>query len=62
MTHFKLAGMIELIEIGFDSHSLLETLLEETLESDNLLDVAKQSVDLCRRQESLLLQWLQIVF
>ena len=60
-TYLELIGLVDDVEIGLDSKSFFQTLLEQALESHNLLDIAKEGVDLGRRQERFLLQRLQVV-
>lgn len=54
--------LIDDVEIGLDGQRLLQTLLEKSLEGDNLLNVAEESVDFGRGEERFLLQRLQVIF
>jgi len=60
-THPELAAMLELVELRLQVQGLLQILQELSLECDDLVDVAKQGVDLGIREECLAFHGLQIV-
>lgn len=62
VAHLELMRLIDDVEIGLDGQGLLQTLLEKSLEGDNLLNVAEESVDFGRREKRFLLQRLQVIF
>jgi len=53
--------MLELVELRLQVQGLLQILQELSLECDDLVDVAKQGVDLGIREECLAFHGLQIV-
>ena len=57
--YLELIGLVDNVEIGLDSKNFFQTLLEQTLESHILLDVAKEGIDDGRKQGRLLLQRLK---
>lgn len=61
LIYFELVGLVDGVEMGLNGQSFFQTLLEHSLESDNLLDISKEGVDLGRRKERFLLERLQVI-
>ncbi len=61
LIYFELVGLVDGVEMWLNSQSFFQTLLEHSLESDNLLDISKEGVDLGRGKERFLLEGLQVI-
>lgn len=53
--------MVKTIEIGLHLDSVIEILQELSLKRDDFLNITKQRIDLCVRQEGLAFKGFQIV-
>lgn len=54
--------MVKVIKIDLHLDSVIEILQELSLKRDDFLDITKQRVDLCVRQEGLAFKRFQVVF